>query len=52
MKTLTIHFMDWSVVRTDNTGLINGTGLPSWRKGRGNKSATGDIIDSKVKRTS
>lgn len=33
MKTLTIHFMDWAVVRTDNTGLINETGLVSWRKG-------------------
>lgn len=33
MKTLTIHFMDWAVVRTDNMGLINETGLVSWRKG-------------------
>lgn len=33
MKTLTIHFMDWAVVRADNTGLINETGLVSWRKG-------------------
>ena len=33
MKTPTIHFMDWAVVRTDNTGLINETGLVSWRKG-------------------
>lgn len=33
MKTLTIHFMDWAVVRTDNTGFINETGLVSWRKG-------------------
>lgn len=32
MKTLTIHFMDWAVVKTDNTGLINETGLVSWRK--------------------
>lgn len=32
MKTLTIHFMDWAVVRTDNTGLINEAGLVSWRK--------------------
>lgn len=32
MKTLTIHFMDWAVVRTDNTGLINETGLVSRRK--------------------
>lgn len=37
MKTLTIHFMDWAVVRTDNTGLINETGLVSWRKGGGTK---------------
>lgn len=35
MKTLTIHFMDWAVVRTDNMGLINETGLVSWRKRRG-----------------
>lgn len=33
MKTLTIHFMDCTVERTDNTGLINETGLVSWRKG-------------------
>ena len=33
MKTLTIHFMDWAVVRADNTILINETGLVSWRKG-------------------
>lgn len=33
MKTPTIHFMDWAVVRADNTGLINETGLVSWRKG-------------------
>lgn len=37
MKTLTIHFMDWAVVRTDNTGLINETGLVSWRKGGNTK---------------
>lgn len=49
MKTLTIHFMDWSGVRTDNTGLINGTGLLSWRNRRGNKSATGDSIEGKSK---
>lgn len=48
MKTLTIHFMDWAVVRTDNTGLINETGLVSWRKRRGYKSATGDGIQSKA----
>lgn len=33
MKTPTIHFMDWAVVRTDNTGFINETGLARWRKG-------------------
>lgn len=34
MKTPTIHFMDWAVVRTDNTGLINETGLLSlWKRG-------------------
>lgn len=44
MKTPTIHFMDWAVVRADNTGLINETGLVSWRKRRGYKSATGDGI--------
>lgn len=49
MKTPTIHFMDWAVVRTDNTGLINETGLVSWRKGRGYKSATGDSIQGKAK---
>lgn len=49
MKTLTIHFMDWAVVRTDNTGLINETGLASRRKGGGHKSATGDSIQRKAK---
>lgn len=33
MKTRAIHFMDWALVRIDNTGLINETGLVSWRKG-------------------
>lgn len=33
MKTPTIHFMDWAVEQTDNTGLINETGLVSSRKG-------------------
>lgn len=49
MKTLTIHFMDCAVVRTDNTGLINETGLVSWRERRGYKSATGDGIQRKAK---
>lgn len=44
MKTPTIHFMDWAVVRTDNTGLINETGLVSRGERRGHKSATGDGI--------
>lgn len=33
MKTPAIHFMDWAVVKTDNTGLINETGLVRWRRG-------------------
>lgn len=49
MKTPTIHFMDWAVVTTDNTGLINGTGLVRRRKGGGHKSATGDGIQAKAK---
>lgn len=48
MKTPTIHFMDWAVVRTDNTGLINETGLVSCRERRGYKSATGDGIHGEV----
>lgn len=49
MKTPTIHFMDWAVVRTDNTGFINETGLAKWRKGGGDKSATGDGIQGEAK---
>lgn len=40
--------MDWAVVRTDNTGLINETGLVSCRERRGYKSATGDGIHGEV----
>lgn len=47
MKTPTIHFMDWAVVRTDNTGLINETGLVSRGERRGHKSATGDGIQGR-----
>lgn len=42
-----IHFMDWPLVRADNTGLNNETGLVSWRKKEGYKSATGDSIQGK-----
>lgn len=32
-----IHFMDWPLVRADNTGLNNETGLVSWSKGKDTK---------------
>lgn len=48
MKTPTIHFMDWAVVRTDNTGLINETGLLSlWKRG-GEGGSGGKGGDTKV----
>lgn len=50
MKTPTIHFMDWAVVWTDNTGLINETGLVSRGERRGYKSATGDGIQGEAGR--